>query len=146
MSPAIEAAWIAAGVSILSLAGTVVVALAGFRNTRAATTVSLRADRDNRIWDRKTEAYQLALSGALYRSNHRQQLLAQLFAEGGREEYSVEAAKAFTDMTEREWNDLLGRLGTLGSEEVIDAYMATLEATREAHRRLSTTLENWLWH
>ena len=68
MSPAIEAAWIAAGVSLASLGGTVVVAIGGFRNTRRATTQTvsagtadtvraLDAARSDRLWDKQTATY-----------------------------------------------------------------------------------------
>lgn len=48
MNPTVEAAWIAVGVGILSLAGTVTVAIIGYRNTRK---VALDAARNERLWE-----------------------------------------------------------------------------------------------
>jgi hypothetical protein len=68
MNPTVEAAWIAAGVGILSLAGTVTVAIIGYRNTRKA---ALEAARNERLWDKMAAAYEEVLIALLRRQAER---------------------------------------------------------------------------
>jgi hypothetical protein len=72
MTPQVEAAWIAAGSALLGvlvgIAGTTIVAIAGFRNARDAADRTLLAARGDRLWARKADAYQDALTASLKRS------------------------------------------------------------------------------
>jgi hypothetical protein len=88
MSPVVEAAWIAAGVSIVSLAGTVTVAIVGFRNTRKATAQTvdastnntvraLAAARSDRLWDKQAAAYVDAVTEVLARGTRREALTSR---------------------------------------------------------------------
>lgn len=56
MNPTVEAALIAAGVSIISLGGTVAVAIAGFRNSRTVTMKALEMTREGQVTDRYSKA------------------------------------------------------------------------------------------
>jgi hypothetical protein len=51
-----------------AVTGTVIVGVAGFRSTSAATAAGFRAARDDRIWDKKSAAYQDVMAGALRRA------------------------------------------------------------------------------
>jgi hypothetical protein len=68
MQPIVEAAWIAASGAALGVIGTVIVAVTGFRNTRAITDKTIQAAaqdsirarndaRTDRLWERKAAAY-----------------------------------------------------------------------------------------
>lgn len=65
----VEAAWIAAGVAGLGIAGTVTATIAGFRATGSATgqtieagiastKATLAAAREDRLWDKRVAAYE----------------------------------------------------------------------------------------
>ncbi len=47
MGPTVVAAWIAAGVSVLTLISTVIVQIIGFRSTRADTERQIKATRED---------------------------------------------------------------------------------------------------
>jgi hypothetical protein len=68
MDPLVEAAWIAAGATLVGVGGTVIVAVVGFRNTRRATeatnettrnttTATIAAARDDRLYEKRAEVY-----------------------------------------------------------------------------------------
>jgi hypothetical protein len=59
MNPAIEAAWIAGTSGV--------VGIAGFRNTLRATRDTADAAHKERVWDRKADTYQEALTASLWR-------------------------------------------------------------------------------
>jgi hypothetical protein len=81
MDPTVEAAWIAGcsgliGV-VVGIAGTVTVAAIGFRSTRSATTETnattkavlesqIQASRDDRVYEKRAEAYVDALAYATW--------------------------------------------------------------------------------
>ena len=136
MRPTIEAAWIAAGGGLLGVlvgvAGTAIVGIAGFRNTRRATDKTVSAAHIERVWDRKADAYQDALAASLWR-NHRRTYLTQ--TELSEEQYAEAASALFLMQTEQDWWTLQGRLGTFGSPTVVTAYSKSLLATEYAHRR-----------
>jgi hypothetical protein len=88
MSPVVEAAWIAAGVSLVSLGGTVAVAIVGFRNTRNATARTVEANtsntvralaaaRSDRLWDKQAAAYVDAVAEVLARRTRREALTSR---------------------------------------------------------------------
>jgi hypothetical protein len=75
MQPVVEAAWIAAGAGVLGIAGTVTVAVSGFRNTRKVTgqTIqaaaqdsirALAAARADRLWEKQAAAYSAFITRA----------------------------------------------------------------------------------
>jgi hypothetical protein len=136
MRPTVEAAWIAAGGGLLGVlvgvAGTVIVGIAGFRNTRSATDKTVSAAHTERVWDRKADAYQEALAASLWR-NHRRMYLTH--TELSEEQYAEAANALFLMQTEQDWWMLQGRLGTFGSPSVVGAYNKSLLATEYAHRR-----------
>lgn len=136
MSPSVEAAWIAASSGLLGVivgvTGTAIVGIAGFRNTRAATDQTLRAARGDRVWNRKADAYQDALTAALWR-NHRRMYLTT--ADLTDDQYIRASAEVFERQTQQEWWEMQGRLGTFGAQDVVQAYNRSLKATEFAHRR-----------
>jgi hypothetical protein len=88
MSHVVEAAWIAASVSLVSLAGTVTVAIAGFQNTRKATEQTVKAStsntiralaaaRSDRLWDKQAAAYVDAVTEVLARRTRREALTSR---------------------------------------------------------------------
>jgi hypothetical protein len=136
MTPGIEAAWIAAGSgffgALVGVTGTVIVGVAGYRNTKNATDKSVRAAHYERVWDRKADAYQDALAASLWR-NHRRMYLTT--ADLTEEQYAQEASALFQRQTDQDWWNLQGRLGTFGDSKVVKAYKESLVATEFAHRR-----------
>jgi hypothetical protein len=130
MSPVVEAAWIAAGTGILSLAGTVTVAISGFRNTRKVTTLTIQAGTDNtvrtldavrdeRLWDKRTVTYEEVVTHLLHLQVKRrhQMRIYQL------DERSVRLSDGlFGAYDAPDWWGLRGRLGVYGSDKVIEAY------------------------
>jgi hypothetical protein len=70
MNPTVEAAWIAAGVGVLSLAGTVIIAIIGYRSSRR---VALEAARNERLWDKMASAYEEVLIALLRRQTERKE-------------------------------------------------------------------------
>ena len=83
VNPTIEAAWIAAGVGALGIAGAVTTAIVGFRSTRNATTktvaagtastmATLAAAREERLWEKQAAAYEETIAALLHRQMKRQ--------------------------------------------------------------------------
>jgi len=136
MNPSVEAAWIAASSGFLGVlvgvAGTTIVAVVGFRNTRAATEKTVNAAHSERVWDRKADAYQDALTAALWRTHRRMYLTTAHLTD---EQYAEAANTLFMMQTEQDWWALQGRLGTFGDPEVVTAYNKTLLANENAHRQ-----------
>jgi hypothetical protein len=141
MSPAIEAAWIAAGVSLVSLGGTVAVAIAGFRNTRRATTQTvsagtadtvraLDAARSDRLWDKQTATYEETNAYLLFRQMKRRYELRT-------DPLDDDTAKAmpglFSNYSPAGWFEIQGRLVTYASDTIVDAYEAAHFADREVY-------------
>lgn len=144
MSPSIEAAWIAAGSGLLGVtvgvAGTVVVALAGFRNTRRSTAATveassegiraqIEADGRTRFWEKRASAYEAALAMVRYRAETR----ADRFRVYRMDEETEK--KALDNLEAHEPPGLFeiqGRLLAYASSEVLNAYLAAEAADREA--------------
>lgn len=75
MQPAVEAAWIASSVGLLSSVGTVIVAISGFRNNRKiadrtiqaaaqGAVLAVDAARADRLWEKQADAYAAFITGA----------------------------------------------------------------------------------
>jgi hypothetical protein len=140
MDPLVTAAWIAAGVSLLSLGGTVLVAIAGFRNTRKATiqtveagaantVLALDAARDDRLWDKRADAYVDAIKelrrGQLTREDRTRIL-----------RYDEATEKRIADWlatyrTPHDWPEIEARLYAFASQPVLDALKASSAANAE---------------
>src|SRR6266704_1042129 len=71
MNPAIDAAWIAAGVGILTLAVTVYVSGRTIKAASETTAVTLKAERARLFWERQSAAYVASLSHVLKRQTMR---------------------------------------------------------------------------
>lgn len=71
MNPAIGAAWIAAGVGILTLAVTVYIAGRTIKAANETTAVTIKAERAKLFWERQSAAYVDTLSHLLKRQTMR---------------------------------------------------------------------------
>lgn len=131
MNPYVEPALIAGGVSLLSLGGTVWVALAGFRNTRKATTqtveagtadtvLALDAARGDRLWHKQTASYEETNAYLLFRQVKRRYELSP--AADQPPPRAIE--ELFSHHKAAEWFAIQGRLVTYAEDVVVDAYNA----------------------
>lgn len=149
MNPTVEAAIIAGGASLISIAGTATVAIVGFRNTRKATTDTieagtantvraLHAARDDRLWDKRTAAYEAALADLLHRQTKRQHELRHYYPD----ENPEEGLRAFFASYERPgWFESQGRLLAYASDSVRVALEASRQADSEVHARYTGWLD-----
>jgi len=132
MNPTVEAAWIAAGVGILSLAGTVTVAIMGYRTTRK---VALDAARNERLWDKTAAAYEEVLIALLRRQTERTE--AATFYR------NPEAEKKMREGIARQvdpgWFGAEGRVIAYSSPEV----RRGLELVRRADEEVSMRFMTW---
>lgn len=146
MNPAVQSAWVAAisglaGV-LVGVGGTTFVAIKGFRNTREATRETLKetrdatqktldaareatretldARKDDRLWAKKADAYQDAMTDALQRGDLRQQVLDR----------KTPPEDALKRPVSQEWYDMQGRLTTFGAPEVVKAFKDSWETTQ----------------
>ncbi|WP_152645583.1 hypothetical protein [Streptacidiphilus albus] len=140
LDPAVTAAWIAAGTSIVSLAGTVFVAYRGFRATEKVATEANQsaernterfvvATRDDHLWEKRADTYVEALSYVHHRGATRQH--AQ---RGYRMDQESEAriAALLDSYDPGSWFELEGRLTTFASDEVVAASNAAHQANQKA--------------
>lgn len=141
MNPTIEAASIAAGVSVISLGGTVLVAVSGFRNTTKTNgkTIDAGADqlvrtldaaRDDKLWDKRTMTYEEITAYLLY-------IQAKRRLEARRRKYRMDAEfeaandRLLGEYKPASWWALQGRLAIYGSDEAIAAFEASHNADNE---------------
>ena len=117
MQPAVEAAWIAAGVGLAGIAGTVIVAITGAVNVRKTTEATIRSDRQLRLWERRAAAYEEALSDILRRQDIRRKALRDV----DEPTFSMAKAKAAMDAEVRT-REAEGRLLAYASEAVQYAF------------------------
>jgi hypothetical protein len=122
MNPTVQSAWVAAASGLVGVlvgvGGTTFVAIKGFRNTRDATQQALNARRDDRLWAKKADAYQDAMTAALQRHDVRQQVLDA--------EAPPEALKS---QVSEEWFYMQGRLRTFGAPKVVTAFEHSMKAS-----------------
>jgi hypothetical protein len=142
VDPNIAAAWITGGVGALGIAGAVVTAIVGSRNTgrateatiaagAATTTATLAAAREDRLWERRCAVYEETLTGLLHRQAN------------GREDLRM---YRWDEVTERQVKDFVAgyeapgffeansRLLAYGSDVVIDASNASAYTHAEVRR------------
>jgi hypothetical protein len=134
MNPLVEGAWIAGASGLLGVlvgvTGTTIVAIAGFRNTRAATDKALRGARRDRLWDRRADVYQDTLAEALHRKDDRDRIINALTQE----RYDkVPNVKELLQTSQERWNTE-GRLRAFGLQEVVEAFKNTMAADDEVNR------------
>ena len=135
VDPIITAAWITGGVAAVGIAGTVMSAIVGSRNTRmaadqtveaarAATIASLEAAREGQRWEREHAAYVETIAGVLRRQRQRRYLVTNSLSEDS------EQLRDFLDVHDPPgWLEAQARLIACASEWVKDA----AEASRQAH-------------
>ena len=70
MNPSVEAAWIAASVGVLSLVGTVIIAIVGYRNTRV---VAVEAARNERLVGKIADTYEGVVTALIRRQAERRE-------------------------------------------------------------------------
>ncbi|SRR6266404_3592833 len=139
MDPTVQGAWVAAASGfvgvMVGVGGTAFVAIKGFRNTRDATQKMLEAGRYDRLWARKADAYQDAMTAALQRHDRRQQVLD---AKAPR--------KSLERHVSQEWYYMQGRLQTFGAPEVVTAFeksMQTSERLDDHHEATTAGTEEF---
>lgn len=170
MSPQVEAAWIAGASGFLGVVvgvtGTVIVGVAGFRNTRKATTVTnaaardavdaqLQAVRDNRMYDKRAETY-VDLLATMGRLGTALEAAKDIVRGGNREALSnlepasrlesvskLEATikrigSVFESMQQQDHHILEARLQAFGTPEVYGAYIAAGQALVSASGKFSS--------
>jgi hypothetical protein len=145
MDPTVQGAWVAAvsgfvGV-LVGVGGATLVATKGSRNARVATEKTLEATRDatqkaldasraDRLWARRADAYQDAMTAALQRHDRRQQVLDA--------EVSAEALELKVG---QEWYDMLGRLRTFGTPKVVTAFEHSMKVSERLNVHRQDTKE-----
>lgn len=111
MNPTVEAAWIAASVGILSLIGTITVAIAGYRNTRK---VAVEAARNERLVGQMADTYEGVLTALIRRQTERKEA-ATFYRTPDAEEKMMRYADRHDDPT---WFEAQGRVIAYSSPEV----------------------------
>jgi hypothetical protein len=143
MSPQVEAAWIAGASGLLGVivgvAGTTIVAVVGFRNTKRAseatnqtttniTTATIAAARGDRLYDKRAEVYVDLLVLMYYQHERRGHM--RIAAAAGEFDFKVEL-----DPVPVDWHMIEARLQAFGTVEVFtleQAYSATAGAAEVA--------------
>jgi hypothetical protein len=147
VNPTVEAAWIAAGVAGLGIAGTATVAIAGFRSTKNATVrtiaastantmASLAAAREDRLWDKRAAAYEEVIAALQYRQMKRQHELRMYRLD---EDSEQQLKDFFASYEPPGWFQAQARLRAYASDEVWEAF----EATRQADVEVSGRYRQW---
>jgi hypothetical protein len=149
VEPTIVAALIAAGATIVSVGATAFVAVRAYHMTRTTNAATIQAGientirvlngaRNDRIWDKRAEAYVDAL-----RYLHRTQAERTDMAHTGR--YVNEAERQLEEwragMLTAEWRDIQARLLAFASDPVFDA----LQEAEKAIGWFREKFQNWKW-
>jgi hypothetical protein len=147
VDPTIAAAWITGGVGALGIAGTVVTAWIGSRNTKlatertiaagnATTAATLAAAHDAWLREKQSAAYEETLAGLLYRQAKRSHDL-----RGYRWDEATEAQlKEVLDRSQPPgWFQTQGRLNAYASDAVREAFEETVRADSMVRRHY----EHW---
>lgn len=141
MDPTVEAAWIAAGVAAFGIAGTVVVAVVAAKITKRTNSETLEAAadnlkrtldaaRDDRLWEKKTLAYEEIIAYLLYIQAKRRLLLRRGFITYNKE-YEEASDRRVGDYKPASWWELQARLAAYGSLESHAAFEASVKADNE---------------
>jgi hypothetical protein len=139
VTPAIEAAWIAAGAAGFGVVSTATVAVVGFRSTRNATVraiaastantmASLAAAREDRLWEKRAGAYEETLAALQYRQVKRQHELRMYRLD---EDSEQQLKDFFASYEPPGWFQAQARLRAYASDEVWEAFEATRQADLE---------------
>ena len=143
------AALISAGATIISVSATAFVAVRAYHMTRTTNAETIQAGientirvlngaRDDRIWDKRAEAYVDAL-----RYLHRTQTQRQDMAHTGR--YVHEAEQQLEEwrvgLLTTEWQEIQARLVAYASQPVLEA----LQASEYAIGWFRDRFQNWKW-
>jgi hypothetical protein len=148
VNPTIEAAWIAAGVGGLGIAGAVTTAIVGFLSTRnattktvaagtASTTATLAAAREERLWERQAAAYEETIAALLHRQMKRQHELRMYRLT---EDAEQQLKDFFASYEPPGWFQAQARLLAYASDDVRDAF----EATRRADGEVRVRCDRWM--
>jgi hypothetical protein len=116
MDPIVQSAWVAAASAfvgiLVGVGGTTFITLKSTKET-------LKARHDERLWDRKANAYQDAMTAALQRHDRRQQAV------------DTKASPETLDLkVGQEWYDMQGRLRSFGAMEVVTAFEDSMKASK----------------
>jgi hypothetical protein len=141
MSPAVEAAWIAAGVGALGIAGTVIVATVTAKITKQTNSDTLEAatdnivrtldaERDAKLWDKRARAYEEIIAYLLYIQAKRRLFMRRQWISYNKE-YEEASDRRVGNGRPADWWDLQARLAAYGSQEAIDAFEASVAADTE---------------
>jgi hypothetical protein len=147
VTPAIEAAWIAAGAAGFGVVSTATVAVVGFRSTRNATVrtitastantmASLAAAREDRLWEKRAGAYEETLAALQYRQVKRQHELRMYRLD---EDSEQQLKDFFASYEPPGWFQAQARLRAYASDEVWEAF----EATRLADQEVWGLYQHW---
>ncbi|MGF1426524.1 hypothetical protein [Kitasatospora sp. LaBMicrA B282] len=147
MDPAVTAAWIAAGTSIVSFAGTVAVAIVGFRaaekvgaaaNATAATNTKhfVNATRDDHLWEKQgARAYEEVLAHIHFRSLR---LEANLRSYRFDEQSEKNMEKFFESYQPESWFHVQARAVAYASADVMEAFELATRADIEAKSKFNS--------
>ena len=126
MNPTVEAALIAGGVSLISLTGTIIVAVSGFRNTRRVSRDTIAAASEDTIRDRLWEKQAAAYVEAIEKLGRRSAALRRLFT-------AFDAGDTLPARGESEdWDELTARPFAYASPAVVAALRASVSASAHA--------------
>lgn len=142
VDPTIAAAWITGGVGALGIAGTVTITIVGFRATRnatgralaasaAATSATLSAGREDRLWEKRAAAYEETLAEVRHRQLKRRHDLRGFRWDEASEQQRNDF---FASYQPPNWFQAQARMAAYASDTVLDAF----EGSEQAH------LEVWM--
>jgi len=148
VTPAIEAAWIAAGATGFGIVSTATVAIVGFRSTRNATVraiaastantmASLAAAREDRLWEKRAAAYEEIIGVLTHRQMKRQHELRMYRLPDANEQ---QLKDFFDSYNPPRWFESQARLLAYASDDVRQAF----EATRGADLEVRVGYDRWL--
>lgn len=131
MNPSVEAAWIAASVGVLSLVGTVIIAIVGYRNTRV---VAVEAARNERLVGKIADTYEGVVTALIRRQAERREA-----ATFYREPESAERMHGPFKRLDPAWFEAEGRVTAYSSPQV----RRGLTLVRRADEEVSMYFEMW---
>lgn len=131
MEPTIAAAWIAGASGLFGAAvGVTGAVLGAARATRDSTVQTIEADKDTRVWEKKSDAYTDALAGILYRIKVRDCQLQRMTTDTEPEQPPAPV----------EWPLVEARLFAYASDDVLHA----LDQAEDADGQFDAAFHIWL--